>query len=95
MMLAFLDNSVMKLKKLNIAREGDKNKLQATLVRNYDPLTDSLTGVKCRATIVAKNREILGQAGPPPQETIFLSLQREGALTCAGDSASSCPTRVS
>ena len=30
-------------------------KLQATLVRNYDPLTDSLTGVKCRATSVAKN----------------------------------------
>ena len=29
-------------------------KLQATLVRNYDPLTDSLTGVKCRATSVAK-----------------------------------------
>ena len=30
-------------------------KLQATLVRNYDRPTDSLTGVKCRATSVAKN----------------------------------------
>ena len=29
-------------------------KLQATLVRNYDPPTDLLTGVKCRATSVAK-----------------------------------------
>ena len=29
-------------------------KLQATLVRNHDPLNDSLTGVKCRATSVAK-----------------------------------------
>ena len=29
-------------------------KLQATLVRNYDSPTDSLTGVKCRATSVAK-----------------------------------------
>ena len=28
--------------------------LGATLVRNYDPLTHSLTGVKCRATSVAK-----------------------------------------
>ena len=30
-------------------------KLQATLVRNYDPATDSLTEVRCRATSVAKN----------------------------------------
>ena len=29
-------------------------KLQATLVRNYDPATDSLTEVRCRATSVAK-----------------------------------------
>ena len=29
-------------------------KLQATLVVNYDSLTYSLTGVKCRATSVAK-----------------------------------------
>ena len=29
--------------------------LEATLVRNYDRLTHSLTGVKCRATSVAKN----------------------------------------
>ena len=34
-------------------------KLQATLVRNYDRLTDSLTGVKCRATSVAKNQSTL------------------------------------
>ena len=31
------------------------SKLQASLVWNYDWLTDSLTGVKCRATSVAKN----------------------------------------
>ena len=29
--------------------------LEATLVRNYDPPTRSLTGVRCRATSVAKN----------------------------------------
>ena len=29
-------------------------KLQATLVQNYDLPTESLTGVKCRATSVAK-----------------------------------------
>ena len=29
--------------------------LEATLVRNYDPLNHLLTGVKCRATSVAKN----------------------------------------
>ena len=27
---------------------------QVTLVRNYDPPTDSLTGVRCRATSIAK-----------------------------------------
>ena len=47
------------LRKL-VAKEGlkrplTKNKLQATLVRNYQPPTQSLTGVKCRATSVAKN----------------------------------------
>ena len=31
------------------------NKLQTTLVRNYDRPTDLLTGVKCRVTSVAKN----------------------------------------
>ena len=30
-------------------------KLQATLVRNYYPATQRLTGVRCRATSVAKN----------------------------------------
>ena len=30
----------------------DKASLEATLVQNYDPLTDSLKGVKCRATSV-------------------------------------------
>ena len=30
-------------------------KLQATLVRNYESLTHLLTGVRCRATSVAKN----------------------------------------
>ena len=29
--------------------------LEATPVRNYDPATYSLTGVRCRATILAKN----------------------------------------
>ena len=28
---------------------------QKVAIRNYDSLTDSLTGVKCRATSVAKN----------------------------------------
>ena len=41
--------------------DDDENKLaslEATLVRNSaDPLTDSLTGVKCRATSVAKNTD--------------------------------------
>ena len=32
--------------------------LKATLVRNYDPLTDLLTGVKCRATSVAKKHPV-------------------------------------
>ena len=45
--------------KNNINRNNNNNKLaslEATLVRNSaDPLTDSLTGVKCRATSVAKN----------------------------------------
>ena len=31
--------------------------LEATLVRNYDLLTYLLTGVKCRATSVAKKKE--------------------------------------
>ena len=35
------------------------NKLQATLVRNYDLPTDRLTGVKCRATSVAKKANFL------------------------------------
>ena len=33
-------------------------RLQATLVRNYAPPTHSLTGVKCRATSVAKKLSI-------------------------------------
>ena len=45
---------------LNLSFSFLKNKLaklQAMLVRNrnYDSLTESLTGVKCRATSVAKN----------------------------------------
>ena len=40
-------------------RENKLASLGATLVRNSaDPLTDSLTGVKCRATSVAKNQNI-------------------------------------
>ena len=34
-------------------------KLQAKLVRNYDLLTDRPTGVKCRATSVAKKYRLL------------------------------------
>ena len=39
-------------------RKNKENKLaslEATLVRNYDPPTRSLTGVRCRATSIAKN----------------------------------------
>ena len=39
--------------------EKQARKLQATLVRNYDRLTYSLTGVKCRAISVAKNIDVL------------------------------------
>ena len=42
--------TAMKLPGIEQAR-----KLQATLVRNYDRVTYSLTGVKCRATSVAKD----------------------------------------
>ena len=45
------------LKGSSIRLTWGKNKLaslEATLVRNYDPATDRLTGVKCRATSVAK-----------------------------------------
>ena len=39
-----------------LEQKQQARKLQATLARNYDSLiTDSLTGVKCRATSVAKN----------------------------------------
>ena len=40
-----------------------KNKLaslEATLVRNYDPATYLLTGVRCRATSVAKKKSTAG-----------------------------------
>ena len=43
--------------------ERQKNKLassklrQTVAIRNFDPLSDSLTGVKCRATSIAKNVE--------------------------------------
>ena len=43
--------------KLLEASKKEKNKLaslEATLVRNYDPATYLLTGVKCKATSVAK-----------------------------------------
>ena len=40
-------------------REKQARKLQATLVQNYDRLTDSLTGVNYRATSVAKNQSTL------------------------------------
>ena len=35
-------------------RRKKARKLQATLVRKYDPATDSLTEVRCRATSLAK-----------------------------------------
>ena len=37
-------------------KKKQARKLQATLVRNYDRLTVSLTGVKCRATNVAEKK---------------------------------------
>ena len=48
-----------KVRQSFLSRFEQARKLQATLVRNYDRLTDSLTGVKCRATSVAKNGEKL------------------------------------
>ena len=54
-------------------------KLQATLVGNYDSPTYSLTGVKCRATSVAKNTEtsvevvsIVAKSGKYSTNRIFL-----------------------
>ena len=38
-------------------RRKQARKLQATLVRNYVPPTHRLTGVRCRATSVAKNEK--------------------------------------
>ena len=49
-------SSIFHGKKLSHTKQA--RKLQATLDgcnQNYDPLTRSLTGVKCRATSVAKN----------------------------------------
>ena len=40
-----------------MASQKQARKLQATLVWNYDPATDRLTGVKCRATSVAKKEK--------------------------------------
>ena len=44
-------------RKIYLKKYKQARKLQATLVpvRNYHPPTDSLTGVRCRATSVAKN----------------------------------------
>ena len=40
-----------------ISGNKQARKLQATLVRNYDLLAYLLTGVKCRATSVAKKTQ--------------------------------------
>ena len=40
-------------------RTKQARKLQATLVRNYDLLARLLTGVKCRATSVAKKSSLI------------------------------------
>ena len=42
------------LRKNERTKRQQARKLQATLVRNYDSPTDLLTGVRCRATSVAK-----------------------------------------
>ena len=41
-----------------MSEDKQARKLLATLVWNYDPATDSLTGVKCRATSVAKKWKV-------------------------------------
>ena len=54
-----------------ISAEDELNKLAslgATLVRNYDSLTYLLTGVKCRATSVAKK---LDQVETSPESTFL------------------------
>ena len=45
--------------------------LEATLVQNYDRFTHSLTGVKCRATSVAKNHT-WGASGTVPHSILSL-----------------------
>ena len=47
----------------SIPRFNKLASLEATLVRNYDPLTDLLTGVKCRATSVAKKKKAISMIG--------------------------------
>ena len=39
----------------NLVEKNQLARLEATLAQNPDPPTDRLTGVKCRATGVAKN----------------------------------------
>ena len=46
---------IQKYGRRELKRIQQARKLQATLVRNYYRLTYSLTGVRCRATSVAKN----------------------------------------
>ena len=41
---------------LHLAKSNKLASLEATLVRNYDSLTHSLTGVRCRATSVANKK---------------------------------------
>ena len=43
---------------LTVEKENKLAILKATLVQNYDTPTDRLTGVKCRATSVAKKYDI-------------------------------------
>ena len=53
----FSDQNGFSCDKRNHLKEQAR-KLQATLVRNYHSLARLLTGVKCRATSVAKKQEI-------------------------------------
>ena len=51
-----INTDIELISKLYVGLSKQARKLQAMLpVQNYGPLTDSLTGVRCRATGVAKN----------------------------------------
>ena len=55
MMMVMMRRSMIMIIIMMMFMRKQARKLQATLVQNYEPLTHLLTGVKCRATSVAKN----------------------------------------